>query len=129
VRQGADEEEFFRSFCAAFRYLGNVGRAAEINKKLSHSWWVGACGRWLDDHGVRVVVSGPAFIAAVVAMGDIGYVPADPSLGVVWEFALESYGGRPAGDAWRKALRGELMSPWKPSGLPAPSPAQVRYFG
>jgi hypothetical protein len=129
VRPGADEEEFFRSFCAAFRYLGNVGRAAEINKKLGHSWWAGACGRWLVDHGIRVSVNGPAFIAAVVAHGDIGYVVADPAVGAVWEFALESYGGRPASDAWRKVLRGEFLKPRQPSGLPTQSPAEVRYFG
>jgi hypothetical protein len=128
VQPGADEEEFFRSFCGAFRYLGNKGRAAEINKKYSLSWWVGACARWCDDHRIGVPLNGPAFIAAVVAMGDIGYVIPDPSVGAVWEFALESYGGRPVTDAWRKVLRGELLTPWRPSGLPAQSPAEVKYF-
>ena len=128
VQPGADGGDFFQNFCAAFRYLGNKGRAAEPNKKYSHSWWVGACQRWLNDRGIRVAVSGPAFIAAVVAHGDIGYVIPDPSVGAVWEFAIESYGGQPASDNWRKVLRGQLLPAWRPSGLPARPPAEVRYY-
>lgn len=100
-------EEFSRDFRVAFVHIAGLERADKPDNGRSVSWWLdhlrGECRR---------AVRGNAYVAAVLAQGDVGFIPAIPHEGQSWEFALKPYGGgRPATAAWRNVLKGELRSP------------------
>jgi hypothetical protein len=103
----AEEKQtvYFQQFCAAFRALGHITRSAELDKKHARSYWAGVGEAILraqgDDCGLPI---GPAFLAAVIAHGDIPFN--DPrEYPFVVELGLRDYGmGTPATDGWRKVL-------------------------
>jgi hypothetical protein len=75
-------------------------------------------------------VTGASFVAAVMAAGDVLFVPHNGTLGHVWEFGLvlpDQGGGKPANaDAWRRVLAtGAILPPSAPARRMAP-PSPVR---
>lgn len=106
-----NDRDGFKDFCNSFLRLGNLGRADKPNQKLALSWWLQECGDWLSPRSLPKISKADAFLAAVIAHGDIPYV-APANDGSTWEFALEPYSrGRRATDGWRKVLGGEILTP------------------
>jgi hypothetical protein len=125
-----DPDQHFRGFCAAFRYVSNCGRIAAPNSKLGLGYFMDDLKQWLRDRNAMTIdITGASFIAAVLASGDILYVPHDSNLGHVWEFGIAPPGhggGKPASDAWKRVLEGSVLAPSRPSlRMAPPSPARV----
>jgi len=100
----ADQE--FRDFCAAFERVSHLRRTAEeVDSKHSLSW-VDETNQWLKGRQI----DGTAFLAAVIGAGDVSFVQRD-EYGNVWAFGLATFGGRPATEAWRRVLKGQLLTP------------------
>ena len=67
-------------------------------------------------------VSGSAFLAAVIAHGDIFWQRGDKALGVVVAAALDKNHGRPCSNRWRSVLDGQpLLEPVTPGVVRARS--------
>jgi hypothetical protein len=85
--------------------------------------------QWLRQRDAMTIdVSGASFIAAVLASGDVLYVPHDRTRGWVWEFGLmpPHYGGKLAADAWKRVLEtGAVARPSQPA-RPTEQRSQVR---
>jgi hypothetical protein len=98
-------DEFRRDFCNAFWAVGTLlQRSNECDHGRSIGWWADYVGEQLRVAG-RGSTSGPAFVAACLAAGDVRH-----TIGVRYPFdvglGLKAYGGgRPAtGNAWRNVL-------------------------
>jgi hypothetical protein len=118
----------FRSFRCAYLRIRNLGRAARPNSKYALSWWIQEANDWLSARGRPNVEKGLAFVLAVIAQGDVGFVLADALVGQTFEFALEPYSTeRPATDAWQKVLRGDLLQAMPNRALALPSTSHVRF--
>jgi len=129
--KGADDDAAIRGFSGAFRYVSNCGRIAAPNTKYSLGWWGEDMKFWLRARNAMTNdVTGASFIAAVMASGDVLYVPHDSNLGHVWEFGIvpPHYGGKPASDAWKRVLEGSVLAPSRPSLRMAPL-SPVRIYG
>jgi hypothetical protein len=125
-----DPDAGFRGFCGAYRFVSNCGRIAVPNAKVSLTWWCDVMVDWLRQRSAMTLdITGASFIAAVLASGDILYVPHDSNLGHVWEFGIAPPGhggGKPASDAWKRVLEGSVLAPSRPSlRMAPPSPARV----
>jgi hypothetical protein len=105
----ADEQVFTEEFSAAFIFVANQGRAAKLDKK-SICRWADEAGDWWRQRNNRKNVGGGAFLAACIAAGDVEFQRSD-HFGNVWAVALATFGGRPATEAWRNVLRGEIRRP------------------
>jgi hypothetical protein len=126
------QTEYFRQFCAGFRALGYISRSDVLDRKHALSYWVGVGEEVLRtqraDCGCQI---GPAFIAAVIARGDVPFN--DPrEYPFVPEFGLREFGmGAPATDAWRRVLASGKAP--APTPVKAPgnfnSPSHVRAAG
>lgn len=114
-----DDDAPLRGFCGAYRFVANCGRVAAPNNKHSLGWWCDEMKSWLRARdSMTMDVNGSSFIAAVLASGDILYVPHDATRGFVWEFSIvpPQHGGKPASpDGWRRVLDGSLMAPSQPA--------------
>jgi hypothetical protein len=101
-----DEDRPFRSFCAAFRWISNVGRQDMPDSRRALTYWLDSCRNWLRQrNAIGSEIDVNAIITATLASGDIPYQRADPSQGRLWEIGLVLYGGRPASaDSWRQVL-------------------------
>jgi len=114
------EVEFFEGFTRAFLCIGNFGRLDKLNKKVGLAWWLSEAGDWLRRNNMHGDVPGRAFCAAVVAHGDIEFLPADGEQGWVWTFAMTPHGGRRATDAWKRVLQtSSIKNPKADSRMPA----------
>jgi hypothetical protein len=124
-----DPDAALRGFAGAFRYVSNCGRLAAPNAKLGLGYWCDDMKAWLRARNAMTIdVSGASFIAAVLASGDILYVPHNSDLGHVWEFGIVPPGhggGKPTSDAWKRVLEGSVLAPSTPARRMAP-PSQVR---
>jgi hypothetical protein len=126
----SDNQTFGAEFRAAFQRLQHLGRRDKLDTERALSWWTDDARDWLCEHqlGGRVLVSSPAFTAAVVACGDIGYTALD-NFPCDVSFALQFGGGgvRPSSDGWREVLATGSLP--KPMSLPHPievrSPVQI----
>jgi hypothetical protein len=117
----ADQEDavFFHDFCGAFERVAHLRRTEQIDSKHALSWWVGEANRWLRGRQI----DGAAFLAAVIGAGDVSFVQRD-EYGNVWAFGLATFGGRPATEAWRRVLKGQLLPPIAGKfGGPGPRPS------
>jgi hypothetical protein len=128
-----DENRPFRAFSSCFRWLQNIGRLEQPNKKVSLAYWCDACRLWLRARNcVGSDVDANALILAVYAAGDVPYLLPDDRLGNVWELGLAQYGGKPASAAaWRRVMQvGSTMPPAPPDRRFAPpSPARIYEVG
>jgi hypothetical protein len=98
-------DEAFDGFCRAFLRIGHLGRD-KLNDKLALVTWIDDAALWLRDNQVypnRVTVRD--FVCAVLAHGDVDFIPLDR-----FPFDCSAFGlrrdstGRPATDAWRGVL-------------------------
>jgi hypothetical protein len=113
-----DPDRPFRGFLAAYRYVANCGRIAAPNSKLGLGYWMDDLKQWLHQRDAMTLdVTGSSFIAAVLASGDISFVPHDSMRGFVWEFGIvpPNHGGKPASDAWKRVLEGSVLAPSAPA--------------
>ncbi len=101
-----DDAQFFRDFPAVFECVSHLRRTEEVDSKHSLSWWVDEINRRLNGRQI----DGALFLAAVIGAGDVSFVQRDEH-GNVWSFALATFGGRPATEAWRRVLKGQLLTP------------------
>jgi hypothetical protein len=126
-----DEAQFLEEFSNAFLRIGNQPRASGINKKISLSYWLSECGNWLLQHSRPSEVRGNAYLAAVLAHGDIDFVPADPAMGWVWELGLSQHSGRRAnGESWRQVLAsGRIKNPTAGSHSHSTPDVRVEFAG
>jgi len=122
------ELEFYEGFTRAFLCIGNFGRLDKLNKKVGLAWWLSEAGDWLRRNNIHGDVPGRSFCAAVLAHGDIEFLPADGEQGWVWTFAMTPHGGRRTTtiDAWKRVLQtGSIKSPKAGSRMPAPPPVMI----
>jgi hypothetical protein len=105
-----DEADFNQQFSAAFTYVAHQGRTEEVDKKRSVGWWADQAADWFRQKKAPTNVGSGAFLAACVAAGDIPFQRSD-QYGNTWAVALVTFGGRPATDAWKKVLGGNLRRP------------------
>lgn len=105
-----DQADFFKGFCEAFAFVAVRGRTDEVDTKRSLGWWSGEASDWLKTQGYTATISSSHLLVAAIAAGDVGFTQSD-ELGNQWAFALATHGGRPATDAWRNVLRGQLRPP------------------
>jgi len=130
--RSSDPDSAFRGFTASYRYVANCPRLAVPNSKLGLGYFMDDLKQWSRQRdAITRDITGSSFIAAVLASGDILYVPHDGNLGRVWEFGIVPPGqgsGKPASDAWKQVLNGSVLAPSAPARrMAAPSP--VRIYG
>ena len=121
---------FQAEFCAAWKRLQHIGRRDRLDTDRGLGWWLDDAAQWLRENSVSPTsITGPAFVSALVAQGDVGYAPLDNypcDLGFALQFGG---GGRPASnDGWRHVLQtGNLRAP-TPLDRPivTKSPSRVR---
>lgn len=111
------------AFASAFRALGYLRRTDAPDRKHYASHWCEECEiilrSWSDGADI-----GAAFLPAVLAHFDIPFSDWTAD-GVCLEVGLDSYTGRPATDAWKRVLSGELPRPVGARALVAPQPVRV----
>lgn len=116
-------DEVFDGFRRAFLRIGHLGRD-KLNDKYMLMSWVDDARLWLNDQQiVPSIVTGNDFIYAVLAHGDVDFVPLDRFPHDCNAFGLRRDGsGRPATDAWRAVVAtGRLREP-----VPVPRPTARR---
>jgi hypothetical protein len=115
ARAAAPHVDFAEQFRNAFLAVGYLFRLDQPNSKRFFSAFVEDAGEWLVRLG-RAPVSGPAFLAAVIAHGDVPFRKADEQIGQLLEVGLDPYSGRRCKRGWRDILRGErsLLPPTPP---------------
>lgn len=110
-------DETFDGFCRAFLRVGHLGRD-RLNDRYTLVSWADDARFWLNDQQISPsAVTGNDFVCAVLAHGDIDYVPLDR-----FPFDCSAFGlrrdstGRPTTDGWRAVLAtGRLRNP-RPNG-------------
>jgi hypothetical protein len=130
-----DRDAALRGFAGAFRYVSNCGRLAAPNGKLGLGYFMDDMKQWLRHRNAMTIdVTGSSFLGAVLASGDICFVPHNSMLGHVFEVGLQPpfHGGKPANaDGWKRILREGASAVLPPSAparrMAAPSP--VRIYG
>jgi hypothetical protein len=116
-------EEAFDGFCRAFRRIGHLGRD-KLTDKYALISWVDDATFWLRDHQIYPsTLTVRDFVCAVLAHGDVDFVPLDR-----FPFDCSAFGlrrdctGRQAIDGWRAVLKsGHLREP-----VPLPRPTARR---
>ena len=80
-----------------------------------------------DTFDVRIF--GPAFLAAIIASGEIPWQKQDMNAGRVLEVGLNEYTGATSGNAWRRILTGEatLLAPVA-RPVPGQAPENLPWF-
>ncbi len=113
----ANEEgrEAFDGFCRAFLRIGSLGRD-KLDDRYALTSWIDNATFWFREQQIYPnLITGKDFIAAVVAHGDIDYVPLDRFPYDCSAFGLRrDSSGRPATDGWRSVLAGRLRAPVPP---------------
>jgi hypothetical protein len=102
-----DEAGFLRESYAAFERISHLRRTEKVDHKHAVSWWASEANQWRRS---QEEIRGDAFIAAVIAAGDVSFIEAD-HYGNSWAFGLATFGGRPATEGWRRVLKGQLLTP------------------
>jgi len=106
-----DRAEFLQNFRAAFDWVACQGRADEVDTKQSIEFWALEASDYYRRQGRPINIGAGALLAAVLAAGDVRYIPSD-ELGNVWSIGLATFGGRPATGAWQRVLKdGRLLPP------------------
>ena len=98
------EDDFNAQFRAAFIRLAHCGRRDKVDNERSLSWWCDDAREWCRRHRVNPSwINGSAFVAAVLAHGDIAYASLDgwPHVALGLQFAG---GGREPLEKWHTVL-------------------------
>jgi hypothetical protein len=118
----SDTQGFEAEFRAAFQFLAHTGRREKLDRDHGLLFWIDTARTWLRDHKIAsgvLGIGGTAFVAAVIASGDILYT--SPYEFPHISFGLVPYGGGiEAKDWWKRALAGTLLEP-----MPALNPTAV----
>jgi hypothetical protein len=124
-----EEREDVAGFRTAFAYLATLARVEKpLATKYATSWWITGCEAWARDVSLPTTIPGRAFIAALVAHGDIAFTALDDY--PVFGLAAGDHGRRYA-QRWREVLAGRVPEAIpKPGPRPAPpSPSQLIMVG
>jgi hypothetical protein len=117
-----DPDRLLRGFAVCFRRIVNLGRSPTPNGKYALSWWCDEARTWLRARDVIASdVSGIAYMAAVIAQGDVVWVEHDVNRGQLFEAGLlptaVSRPAMPGSESWKRgrscsrhALRGRCSS-------------------
>jgi hypothetical protein len=97
-----DDDEFRRAFWST----GQMWRADALDKGRYFVSYVDDATDMLRMRR-QSGISGSAFLAAIIAHGDIMWQRSDPALGVTLEVALDKNHGRPCSNRWRAILSGQ----------------------
>ncbi len=123
-------EEALDGFRRAFLRIAHLGRD-KLNSKYMLTSWVDDAKAWMRDHEVYPsFLTGRDFVCAVLAHGDVDYVPLDRFPYDCSAFGLRRDStGRPASDGWRSVLNtGRLRAP-VPHPTVTRSPLQIAERG
>jgi hypothetical protein len=112
VADGSSIEMFDDAMWAA----GHFGRTVVPWSGAFFSFWVERAADLLERAG-RPACTGPSFLSAVIAHGDITYRLPDRFKGQLIELGLSAYSGAPCRNAWRRVLNGQ-------QALLAPTPSE-----
>lgn len=125
-----DPDRLLRGFSTCFRRIANLGRSPTPNGKYALTWWVDECKTWLRArNAIGGDVTGAAYIAAVLAQGDVVWVEHDLYRGQLFEAGLLPYGGKPGGDAWKRVLESGNILPALRPVRPGERSNSVRMLG
>ena len=120
-----EEEEFAAEFRAAIRFVEHHGRRAQLDRDRGIGWWIDTARDWLSQHGGNSLIGGNAFIAAIVATGDVQHSdPREPGFVIGLQ---HTGGGRETSAQWHTVLStGRLLDPVPPERpKPAFSPVSI----
>ena len=121
-----EEEEFAAEFRAAMRFVEHHGRRAAPDHGLGVGWWIDTARVWLSQHaGGNSLVGGNAFVAAIVAAGDVPYSdPGEPGFAIGLQ---HTGGGIEASARWHTVLATRRLLDPAPPERPKPvfSPVSV----
>ncbi|HXR23787.1 MAG TPA: hypothetical protein VN742_00400 [Candidatus Binataceae bacterium] len=129
VGKFADEDfaHHFKSFRGAFTRIGFLGRADVPDQKRYLNFWIDEADDWLRSHRMNDGNTGAGYFVAAIAHGDVPYSLSD-AFGNRAAVGLRTWGGKPATDAWRRVLKGEILAP-TPGKYPGPERTQMRNDG
>ena len=115
-----EEDEFAREFRAAMHFVEHHGRRAEPDRDRSLGWWVDTAREWTSRHSPGGLIGGAAFVAAVVAAGDVSHSdPREPGFIIGLQ---HTGGGRESSAQWHTVLAsGQVLEP-SPSPYPTQAP-------
>jgi hypothetical protein len=102
-----------KQFRLAFIAAGSFFRTVEPNRRQYCGHWTDCANSWLRSFGLRGDVETTVFILACICHGDIQWTDGRIN-GSVFELALDTYTGKPAGDAWRNVLQTGKLRPATP---------------
>jgi hypothetical protein len=105
----SDRAEFSQNFARAFEWVSTQGRADEVDRTRYVDFWINQAEEYSRLRGWSGNIGGALF-AAVIGAGDVKFLPGN-NQGDVWAIGLKTFGGRPATDAWRRVLAGQLLPP------------------
>jgi hypothetical protein len=132
LREHAEATEGFEAeFGRAFVAVGYAWRTVEPVTTRYFSALVDDANQLLREHWRASAVSGAAFLAAVIAHGDIPWRPAERSVGQLLEVGLNPDSGLRCGNVWRQIVAGRaLRSPLAPRKflVDQAAPSGVQYF-
>ena len=99
-------------FADAMLAAASFGRTVAPWSGQYFSFWVERARDYLDHVG-RPACSGPSFLAACLAHGDIVWRAPDRFRGQLLEVGLSAYSGAPCRNVWRSILSGKatLLQP------------------
>jgi len=106
-------DDALEGFGRAFHRIGHLGRD-KLNDQYTLMSWVDDATFWMRDHQIYPsTLTGNDFICAVLAHGDVDYVPLGRFPVDCSAFGLRrDSSGRPAADGWRAVLSmGRLREP------------------
>jgi hypothetical protein len=112
LRPREDVADFNAQFRAAFKRLTHLGRREKVDTDRALTWWLDDCCEWCRRHQVNLPwINGAAFVAAVLAHGDIAYTSLDewPHVSLGLQFGG---GGREPLGKWHTVLTsGQVLTP------------------
>ena len=113
-KQHWSDEELFPRFISAFRFVGDLRRTEQTDKRHAILWWIDQGKNWLAARQISpALVRGPDFLLASIAHNDVPFTPANEQ-GQQWEVGLDLYNGIRAAASWREAISGRLRLPTPP---------------
>lgn len=122
-----DDGSSIEMFADAMLAAASFGRTVAPWSGQYFSFWVERASDYLDHVG-RPACSGPSFLAACLAHGDVVWRAPDRSRGQLLEVGLSAFSGAACRNVWRSILSGKatLLQP-VPSEYPEHPMTTIRY--